>query len=219
MSLLAELEELQRCLEGTADSDSEDASNLAAPTADSKTSEKEDVSSLANRNEREPTGLVQDSVPRHPLHAETVCKNSNVKEVKIVIDTADVVVGKFSEQSVANSDKIESAAQVSRAQTSSQESSANKGHTSINVRQEVTTVEMVTMKNVLQKSGMMPANVSRSVADGKVSRDKILVDVCTKKDSPSKDFKTSTLRRDELKAPSKSEDVKILVCKVPDTSA
>ncbi|PNF39541.1 hypothetical protein B7P43_G11103 [Cryptotermes secundus] len=216
MSLLAELEELQRCLE--ADSDSEDACNLAAPTADSETSEKEDVSSFANRNKGEPTGLVQDCVPRHPLHAEAVCKTSDVKEGKVVLDNADVVVQKFTTLSAANSDKTESAAQVSTTQTSSQESSANKGHTSKSFRQEAAAVEMVTMKNVLPKSGMMQANVSRGLADGKVSREKLLTDVCTK-DSPSKDLKISILRRDELKAPSKLEEVKILTRKVSDTSA
>lgn len=191
MSLLAELEELQRCLEGTADSDSEDESNLEAPTADSKTSEKEDVLSLANKNKGERTSLVPDTVVKYPLHAETVCK----------------------------SDKTGSAAQVSRVQTSSQESSANKGHTSKSFRHEVTTVDMVTMKNVLPESGRMQGNISRGLAYGKLSRDKILADVCTKKDFPSKGLEISTLRQDELKAPSKLEEVKILTCKVPVISA
>jgi hypothetical protein len=209
MSLLAELEELQRCLEGTADSDSEDAS----PAADCRISEKEDESSLAKSNEDEPEGFIQDPISRYPVHTETVCKISNVTQDEIGLDTASVVTGRCLERSALKSDRLEPTAQMSRVQTSSQESGATKVHTSRSCRQEATTVDMVAMKDVLPESGTIQANVSRGSADEKVFRGKILADSCTKKDSPSKDKK-----RDELKTPSNSEEVMILACKVPDTS-
>jgi hypothetical protein len=209
MSLLADLEELQRCLEGTADSDSEDASNLASPAADSRMSEKEDESSLANRNKDEPTGVMPDSVSRCPSHTETGCNNSNVVQDEIGLDAASAVTGKCSERP----DKTGSAAQLSRVQTSSRESGAKS------CKLEVATVDMVAMKDILPESVMIQATVSRGSADEKVSRGKILADGCAKKDTPSQHFKTCTLKQDELKTPSNSEEVTILACKVPDTSA
>jgi hypothetical protein len=200
MSLLADLEELQRCLEGTADSDSEDVS----PAADSRISDKEDESSVANRNRDEP-----DSVSRCPLRTETGCENSNVVQDEIGLDAASVATGKCSERS----DKTGSAAQMSRAQTSSQEPGASEVRTSKSCKQEVATVD------VAVKEGIIQANVRRGLADEKVSRGKILADGCTKKDTLSQHFKTSTLKQDEVKTPSDSEHVTIIACKAPDTSA
>jgi hypothetical protein len=219
MSLLAELEELQRCLEGTADSDSEDASNTAAPAADSRVSGQEDEASHTDRGKGEPTSFVQVSVSRYPLHAETVREKPDDKEHEIGLDPGDAGIGKSSQQSAANSDGTESVAQIPRSQTSSQESTGNKVHISKSGKQEVTTVDMVKMKDVLPESGMIQANVRRDSTDGKVSRGKLLGGTCTKKHSPSRNLKISTLKQNELKTSSHSEEVIILACKVPDTSA
>jgi hypothetical protein len=209
MSLLAELEELQRCLEGTAGSDSEEADNHAVPATDFKISEKAVKSSCKNENKNEGTGSVKDTASSCLLLAQPVCKNlSNASAT---------------EKSVANSghSAAKSTAQVSKLQTSTLQSSASKrlvSKTSGN-RVNVTSTHTVMVKNVSPDSGMLLTNVCKNSAGVKVCDAKTITDTSAKKDCPSKHFKIPRLKQDELKVPSsKPQDVKVLTCKMSSTS-
>lgn len=209
MSLLAELEELQRCLEGTAGSDSEGADDQAVPATDFKISEKAVKSSLKNKNKNEETGSVQDPASSCPLLAQPVCKNSRNASA--------------TEKFVANSGHCaaKSTAQVSKLQTSSLQSSASTRLVSKSFGKEVnaTSSHTVTVKNVLPDSGMLLLNISKDSAGVKVSDGKTITDTRAKKDCPSKHFKTPTLKQDKLKVPSsKPQDVKMLTCNMSSTS-
>jgi hypothetical protein len=224
MSLLAELEELQRCLEGTADSDSEEADNPAIPTEESKLSEKEAEPSLTKKNGGEPTSLVQNSASKYLSFAESSCKKLNVEEESAYTDAENVITEEFSVdlgQSAAISDKSESSSQVSKSHTSSWGSVEDKGLSSEGCGQEqkTTSTHMITAKSISSGSRMPLANSSKDSADVKVSRAEILVVSSSEKHSPSRNVKILTFKQNKVEVPSsKPEEVKMLTCKVPNIS-
>lgn len=209
MSLLAELEELQRCLEGTAGSDSEGADNHAVPATDFKISEKAVKSSLTNENKNEGTVAVQDHTSSCPLLARSVCKNSSNESA-----TKKFVAG-------SGHSAVKSTAKISKLRTSSLQNNASTRLVSKHSGEEVkaTGTHTATVKNDSPDSAMPLTNVGKDSAGVKVSNAKTITDTSAKKDCPSKHVKISALKQDELEVcSSKPQDAKVSTCKMDKTS-
>jgi len=197
MSLLAELEELQRCLEGTAGSDSEGADNHAVPATDFKISEKAVKSSVTNENKNEGTATVQDPTSR-----------SNESATKKIVAASGHSAAK-------------SAAKISKLQTSSLQNNASTRLVSKHSEKEVnaTSTHTATVKNDSPDSAVLLTNVGKDAVGVKVSSAKGIADNSAKKDCPSKHVKIPALKRDELEVcSSKPQDVKVFTCKMDNTS-
>ena len=209
MSLLAELEELQRCLEGTAGSDSEGADSPEVPATDFKISEKAVKASLKNENKNEGTGVVQDPTSICPLLAQSVCKNSSNSSA-----TEKYVAG-------SGHSTAKSIANVSKLQTSSLQCSASTRLVAKRSEKEVntTSTHTATVKNVSPDSAMLLTNVGREGTGVKVSHAKTIRGTSAKKNCPSKHFKIPALKQDELEVcTSKPQDVKEFTRNMGDTS-
>jgi len=209
MSLLAELEELQRCLEGTAGSDSEGADNHAVPATDFKISEKAVKSSLKNENKSEGTVAVQDPTSSCPLRAQSVCKNSSNEGA-----TKKFVAG-------SGHSAAKSTAKISKLQTSSLQKNASTRLVSKHSEKEVnaTSTHTATVKNDSPDSAKLLTNVGKDSAGVKVSNAKTITDTSAKKDCPSKHVKIPALKQDELEVcSSKPQDVKVFTYKMDNTS-
>jgi len=208
MSLLAELEELQRCLEGTAGSDSEGADNHAGPATDFNISEKAVKSSLKNEDKNEGTA-VQDSTSSCPLLAQSVCKNSSNES-----GTKKIVAG-------SGHSAAKSTAKISKLQTSSLQNNASTRLVSKHSEKEVnaTSTHTATVKNDSPDSATLLTNVGKDSAGVKVSNAKTITDTSAKKDCPSKHIKIPALKQGELEVcSSKPQDLKVFTCKMDNTS-
>lgn len=195
MSLLAELEELQRCLEGTAGSDSEGADNHADPATDIKISEKAVKSSLTNENKNEGTVAVQDPTSSCPLLVQSVCKNSSNESA-----TKKYVAG-------SGHPAAKSTAKMSKLQASLLQNNAHTRLVSKRYEKEVNATSTHT------------ATVKNDSAGVKVSKAKTITDTSPKKDCPSKHVKISALKQDDREVrSSKPQDVKVVTCKMGNTS-
>ncbi|XP_021924910.1 uncharacterized protein LOC110832323 [Zootermopsis nevadensis] len=221
MSLLAELEELQRCLEGTGDSDSEEAGSPVVLSEECKLFEKEVEPSLTRKNESGPSTLAQNSASKYPSLSESSCKISNVEEENACTDAGNIATKEFSVglgQSAANSSKFECSAQVSQSRASSWGSVDDKAFTSEGCRQGQKTsgARTITVKSVSPGSQLPLANSNKDSANVKVSEAEILVVSSVEKCSPSKNVKILALKQNEV--PSLMPEVKELSCRVPDIS-
>lgn len=209
MSLLAELEELQRCLEGTAGSDSEGSDSHADPATDIKISEKAVKSSLTNENKNEGTVAVQDPTSSCRLLAQSVCKKSSNENA-----TKKFVAG-------SGHSAAKPSAKISKLQTSSLQNNASTRLVSKRSEKEMntTSTHTATVKNDSPDSAMLLTNVGKDSAGVKVSKAKTITDTNPKKDCPSKRAKISVLKQDELEVClSKPQDVKVVTSKMDNTS-
>jgi hypothetical protein len=217
MSLLAELEELQRCLEGTGDSDSEEADNPVILTEESKLSEKDAEPSLSRKNGSEPPTLVQNSASKYPSLAESSCKKLNVEEEHTCTDARNVTTEEFSAnlgQSATTSDKNESCARVSKSCTSSWGFVDDGGSRQ---EQKATSTCRITGESISSGSQLPLAKSSKDSAALKVSKADILIVSSTEKHCPSKNVKLLTSKQNEVSS-SKPEEVEMHTCKVPNIS-
>jgi len=209
MSLLAELEELQRCLEGTAGSDSEGADSHADPSTDIKISEKAVKSSLTNENKNEGTVAVQDPTSSCRLLVQSVCKNSSNESA-----TKKFVAG-------SGHSAAKPTAKISKLQISSLQNNASTRLVSKHSEKVVnaTSTHRATVKNDSPDSAMLLTNVGKDSAGVKVYKAKTITDTSPKKDCPSKHVKIPALKQDELEVcSSKPQDVKVVTCKMGSTS-